>query len=150
MKKMKRSIQNEGERRTKGFPADWFGVVDTQVLEYARTDLADYYTESKLWCLYYRAEPSVIQVKSLTTFPLFPCSSSIKLGAILWGLREITWNNMKTQYSVPGTFRCLPCISSLFPYSTVSTVIVKTRFLLSYSFGERIKKLPQLVEYALS
>lgn len=48
MKKMKRSIQNEGERRTKGFPADWFGVVDTQVLEYARTDLADYYTESKL------------------------------------------------------------------------------------------------------
>jgi len=45
---MKPSIQNEEARRTNGFPADWLHTVTTPVLEYAGTDLADYYTESKL------------------------------------------------------------------------------------------------------
>lgn len=40
MKKMKPSIQNEGEKRAKGFPAVWFSIIDSQFLEYTWTHLA--------------------------------------------------------------------------------------------------------------
>lgn len=138
MKKWKRWNQAFSERRNgasaTGFPVDWFRIVGTGVLEYACTELADCYPEFKLWCLHCGAELSIMQVKSLSTYSIFPCFPSICLDGLLWGLSEIKWNAMKTQYSArdPVNTRLVFVLSL---YSTASTVIVKNYSLL-YLWGK--------------